>query len=183
MSNRATWISSIIITIVCGCTSKATDEQLGAMCDNKLKLSGVLRGTVYEEEAKRITEEYKTKEDNLKAEMERDLKGMDDVLAGRLKSIEEEGDAQKEERIKMAQEDIDKKKKAIIDQFNPLIKKLTPQKEYAINNAKEYVEKRKKEAASAKDACVSSGKQAGVTEAMANCRIHAESIDAYDACK
>ena len=127
MIKWATLVCIVVFHFMGGCASKASDELLGTMCDNKLKVSGVLRGTVYEEEAKRITDEYKTKEDNLKAEMERDLKGMDDVLAGRLKAIEsgegEETDEQKEERIKAAKEDIEKKKKGITDQFEPLIKK------------------------------------------------------------
>ena len=169
--------------LLSGCASKASDELTNKMCENKMKLSGVFRGTVYEEESKRITEEYKVKADKLKAEMERDLKGMDDVLAGRLKSIEESGDDQKEERIAAAKEDIEKKKKGIMDQFNPLIEKLTPQRDYALENAKEYVEKRKKEATEATQKCVSKAKEASVTEELANCRIQAASIDTYDACK
>lgn len=166
-----------------GCASKASDELINQMCENKMKLSGVLRGTVYEEEATRITEEFKVKEEKLKAEMERDIKGMDDVLAGRLKSIDESGGNEKEARIAAAKEDIDKKKKGITDQFNPLIEKLTPQKEYALENAKEYVEKRKKEAAAATEKCVSEAKSASIEEETANCRIKADSVDAYDACK
>ncbi len=168
-----------------GCASKASDELLGQMCDNKLKLSGVLRGTVYEEEAARITDEFKQKEDNLRGEMERDLKGMDDVLAGRIKAVEsDEGDAsQKAERIRAAKEDIEKKKKGITDQFEPLIQKLTPQRDYALKNAEEYVAKRKKEADAEKEKCLLQAKSASVTEEKAACRIKASSVAAYDACK
>ena len=187
MIKWATLVCIVVFHFMGGCASKASDELLGTMCDNKLKVSGVLRGTVYEEEAKRITDEYKTKEDNLKAEMERDLKGMDDVLAGRLKAIEsgegEETDEQKEERIKAAKEDIEKKKKGITDQFEPLIKKLTPQRDYALNQAKEYVAKRQKEASESREKCVSEAKDAEVTEALANCRIKAGTVEVYDLCK
>lgn len=182
MSKKVLYLLSFAL-LLSGCASKASDELINQMCENKMKLSGVFRGTVYEEESQRITEEYKVKEDKLKAEMERDLKGMDDVLAGRLKSIEESGDDQKEARIAAAKEDIEKKKKGITDQFNPLIEKLTPQKEYALENAKEYVEKRKKEAAATTEKCVSEAKSTSVEEETANCRIKAQSIDAYDACK
>ena len=181
--NTLFFIGFVIATS--GCASKASDDMLSTMCDNKLKITGGLRGTVYEEEATRITEEYDKKEKSLKGEMERDLGGMDDVLAGRMKDIEgsEDSAEAKAEKFKAAKEDIENKKKAIVDQFEPLIKKLTPQKEYALNDAKEYVEKRKSAAEDAKKTCIEQAKKAEVTEAIATCRSQATSAEAYDACK
>ena len=185
MKKKAFLGSIGMMMILAGCASKATDEQLGVMCENKLKITGMLRGTNDEEESARITEEYAQKEKGLTEEMERDLKGMDDVLAGRLKEIEggELSDEEKNEKTAAAKEDIAKKKKAITDQFEPLIEKLTPQKEYALKDAKEYVEKRKAKAADTKQTCITQAKAAGVTAPVAECRAKAATTEEYDACK
>jgi hypothetical protein len=194
MFKKMITVAAVLILFESGCASKASDELVEKMCSHKLEVSGVLRGTVYEEEANRIKEEYKTKEDNLKAEMTRDLKGMDDVLAGRLKAIEsgedqdnadenENPETLKEQRVKAAKDDIEKKKKEITDQFEPLIAKLSPQRDFALNQAKSYTQKRQKEAAEAKETCIAQAQKAEVTEALATCRINANSVDAYDACK
>jgi hypothetical protein len=180
--NSILW-SVVFFLILFGCSSNASDELLEKMCDNKMKVTGVLRGTVLEEESARITEEYGKKESNLKEEMDRDLKGMDDVLAGRLKDIEAGGEGDKEKKIAAAKEDIEKKKKAIIDQFEPLIKKLSPQKEYALRDAETYVEKRKATAEKEKEKCIKQAKEAGVTEAVATCRLQAKTPEVYDSCK
>ena len=165
-----------------GCKSKAADGTVNQMCEHKLEISGTLRGTSYEEESKRISGEYEKKEADLKKEQDRDLGGLDDVLQVRLKDIEAEGAADKEEKITAAKEDIEKKKKAVVDQFEPLIAKLGPQKAYALKDAKEYTDKRSAEAGKAKEACLEDAKKSGVSEETAQCRIQAESPDKYDAC-
>ncbi len=159
-----------------GCKSAATDGQINQMCDNKLKIDGTLRGTSYEDESKRISSEFQKKEDALKEEMNRDLKGMDDVLAGRLKGLSKEAD------IAAAEEDIEKKKKAITDQFEPLIEKLQPQKAFALKEAKSYTDKRAADAQAAKASCLEDAKKSAVTEETAQCRIQADSPDTYNTC-
>ena len=166
----------MVTTGLWACKSAATDGQINQMCENKLKISGTLRGTSYEEESKRISDEYQKKEDALKEEMERDLKGMDDVLAGRLKELPDD------DKIAAAKEDIEKKKKGITDQFEPLIAKLHPQKAYALKDAKEYTDKRAAEAEKAKADCLEDAKKTKVTEETALCRIQADSPDKYNAC-
>lgn len=165
-----------------GCKSAATDGQINRMCERKLEISGVLRGTSYEDESKRISREYQKKEDDLKAEMNRDLKGMDDVLSVRLKDIEAEGGADKDAKIAAAKENIDKKKKAIVDQFEPLIAKLHPQKAYALKDAKEYTDKRSTAAHEAKGKCLQEAKKGNISEKTALCRIQSDSPDKYNAC-
>jgi hypothetical protein len=175
----------IVMLISSGCASRASDAQLGEMCQNKLEVTGALRGTVYKTEAERITQEYAQKEKGLKDEMNRDLTGMDDVLSSRLKSIEaaSSSDDEKAEKIAAANADIEKKKKDITDQFENLLSKLTPQRDYALKEAKAYVEKRMKNADETKQKCILQGKEAEVKESTAICRIQAKSTEAYDGCK
>jgi hypothetical protein len=165
-----------------GCKSAATDGQINRMCERKLEVSGTLRGTSYEDESKRISKEYQKKEADLRAEMNRDLKGMDDVLSVRLKDIEAEAGADKDKKIAAAQKDIDKKKKAIVDQFEPLIAKLQPQKAYALKDAKEYTDKRATAAQKAKDKCLQEAKDSNISEKTALCRIQSDSPDKYNDC-
>jgi hypothetical protein len=131
-----------------GCKAKATDEQLDEMCRHLLEISGDMRGTAEKEEVSRIEEEYQKKEKDLKEEMARDLKGMDDVLAQKLADLEagkdvtiptedkgEEGDA--------AEESTGKKKKknapTVEDEEAPL------SKEDTIKAINADIEKKKKE--------------------------------------
>lgn len=180
-----------------GCSSPASSEQLEKMCDKSLDLNGTLRGTSEEEEVGRVEEEYARKEKDLKDEMARDLKGLDDVLAAALEDLkaeeieltEEEAEAGKtpeevrEERIAAKKADIDKKKQPIIEQFERLIEVLGPQKKVQVKKAKEYAAKRRKEADEARAECVSDSEAKGVSGDLAVCRIGAGTQDEYDACK
>ena len=171
-----------LILAAAGCKSKAEDGTVNQMCEHKLDITGVLRGTSYEDESKRISDEYGKKESDLKKEMERDLGGLDDVMQGKLKDLEAEGAEDKDAKIAAAKEDIEKKKKAIVDQFEPLIAKLAPQKTFALREAKEYTDKRTAEASKAKADCLEEAKKSGVTEETAQCRIQAVDPDQYNAC-
>jgi hypothetical protein len=173
---------ALVVSAAAGCKSKATDGQINQMCEHNLIISGTLRGTSYEDESKRISEEYDKKDANLKKEMARDLGGLDDVLALKIKDINAGEAEDKEAQITAAKEDIDKKKKAIVEQFEPLIAKLQPQKAFALKEAREYTDKRSAEAAKAKAECLEAAKKAAVSEETATCRIQADSPDHYNAC-
>lgn len=171
----------ISITVeIAACKSVATDQQIDQMCEKKLEITGVLRGTSYEDESKRISDEYQTKESKLKNEMDRDLRGLDDVLALKIKDMG--GDAAPAAKVNAAKEDIAKKKQAIVEQFEPLIEKLQPQKSYALKSAKEYTDKRAAEAQKAKADCLEDSKKNRIKEETALCRIQADSPDKYNSC-
>ncbi len=178
-------LAVLVVTQGMGCASKATDDQLETMCDHLLEISGDKRGTKEEDEVTRIEEEYAVKEKNLKDEMARDLKGMDDVLTQKRSDVEAgEGSAEeKEATLKAAEENIAKQKKDITDQFERLIKVLGPQKKYAIRDAKKYVKKRQTKAQEAQKRCVEDVKKREITVEKYECRMKAETRDEYFACK
>ena len=133
----------ILIAAAFGCEAKATGGQINTMCMKKLELQGKLRGTVEADEVARVEEEYRVKEESLKKEMARDLKGMEDVRQQKLKDIEN-GQAPpltEEETAaiieKMIEADPSKKK----------IEELTPEqiKEEQTKKGEAVVAKRKKE--------------------------------------
>ncbi len=190
-------------TWMLGCSAKATDDQINKMCQNWLEITGVLRGTSDEAEVAKLDEEFSFKEKQLKEEMDRDLQGLDDVLAQRLAELEkqqieppkdEEQEKTPEEPVKTPEElkedrknavkaDIEKKKKAIRDQFEPMIEKLGPQKEIRINKAKEYTSERRAEADEALEKCLAKTKKEAVTEEVATCRAAADRKEHYNACR
>lgn len=172
----------LAVSTALGCKSPATDGQVNLMCEHNLAISGTLRGTSYEDESKRISEEYEKKDADLKKEMNRDLGGLDDVAAVKIKDIEAEAAEDKDAKIAAVKEDIEKKKKAIVEQFEPLIAKLEPQKAFQLKEAKEYTDKRSAEAGKAKSDCLDEAKKTGVSEETAACRIQAKSPDQYNAC-
>ncbi len=187
--------ASLFALAATGCSIPATDSQLEGMCRNHLELKGDLRGTSEEEEVGRIEEEYAVKEKNLKSEMARDLKGMDDVLEQALKDLEtaeitptEEDEGKtveqlKEELKKSKTASIEEKKKPIIEQFERLLKVLGLQKKVQVDKAREYAAKNKEKADKAHAECVAAAKKKGIFAETADCRIRAKSLDDYDACK
>ena len=141
-------ILSKVVTVILagalfGCEAKATDEQIGQMCQNKLALQGKLRGTVEADEVARVEEEYRVKKDALQKEMDRDLKGMDDAHKQKMKDIEDGTVAPLGEKeiadiiAKIVEADPSQKK----------LEELTPEqiKEVQIEKAEAITAKRKKE--------------------------------------
>ncbi len=188
---------AIAACLILGCEAKATDDQLQAMCKNMLELKGTLRGTDEAKEAARVEGEYRIKEETLKKEMDRDLRGMEEVRAQKMKDIEageapalSEEEAEdltpeqiKEAQIKKAEEIVEKRRKEITEEAEGLLAKLGPQKTYAIRDAKKYAAKRLGEAQEAEKGCIDAAKKKGVTEKIATCRAQAQSKDDYKACK
>lgn len=204
-------MAAVWAAVISGCETKATEDQLQSMCRHLLEISGDYRGTQEAEEVSRIEAEYAQKEKALKEEMDRDLKGMDDVLTQKLADIEAgkaitlppaetdesenaadekkgkdskaEEPLTKEQMVEAAKKDIEKKKKDITDQFERLIKVLGPQQKYAIRDAKKYVVKRQKRAAETEKRCIEDVKKRDISEKKFNCRMKSDTRDAYFACE
>jgi hypothetical protein len=138
---------TLVAAAALGCQAKATDEQIEKMCKHLLEISGDMRGTLEKEEVARIETEYAEKEKSLKAEMERDLKGMDDVLAQKLSTIEKEaaeaaapGEEEEKKKAKKAKEEEDEGEgEGENEDEEPLTK------EEKIKAANEDIAKKKKE--------------------------------------
>jgi hypothetical protein len=134
-----------------GCKAKATDEQLEEMCKHLLEISGDMRGTSEKEEVSRVEEEYQKKETDLKEEMARDLKGMDDVHAQKLADIEAgkdvvEAPAEDQDEEGEAAGEKEKAGKTKKKKDAPKAEEEAPlSKEDKIKAANEDIEKKKKE--------------------------------------
>ncbi len=193
-----------VTSLAFGCGNKATDEQINKMCANQAELTGEMRGTSEKEEIVRIEEEHKVKEQKLKDELARDLKGWDDVVKQRIANLEKEEEKtpkekegteeeeektpeekakEKEDKKKEILEDSKKKKQALKDAAEPFFKKLKPNKERAIRKVKEYVKERQQKAQKYLKKCAAKAKKEGVTEEIANCRINTVRKEKYSACR
>ncbi len=180
-----------------GCAPKASDEKVGEMCKNYLKVTGISKTTVIKEEEDRITAEYDAKGKRMQGDLARDLKGQDDVYEGRIKSLEtdeitltedEEKEGvtveQKKEAFKTKYtEEYERNKKNLNEEFEKFFAKLAPQRDREIRLAKEFVSKRKITANEEMEKCLTKTKAEGVSESTADCRIQAKITPEYEACE
>ncbi len=119
-----------VFVFAAGCGSKASDEEINKMCRNYLKITGVLKGSDEKKEVARVIKERTAEKNALKEEMERDLKGQDDVLTLALKTLDEEEALKKAEAANQTNEEAaeDKKKGEESDEEAPPEKTLEEKK-------------------------------------------------------
>jgi len=189
-------MSSILVcSFSIGCAEKATQEQIDKMCENLADLSGVLKASSEVEEGARIEAEFNAKMKANRDELERDLKGLDDVLAVKLAEIEkvpaktpeeleeikknlkedEEMPPTKEEQIAALKADFEKKKEEVRGPLNHEYETLKPrmerEKKDVMKVAREKHEKQVKIIADCQ------AKSKGITLETAKCRTNANTVD------
>ncbi len=155
------------------CVTSATDEEIGKMCDNLVKLRGDVDASSVAEKSAEVKERYQREEKRLKDWKARDLKAWDEELEAKLKATEDE-----EEQAKL-KEEYGKKKAITESKHDPGIAELPKKLEAALAKAKAEVDENQKAWKAAVDECAAKAKKEGVSQKVAQCRIAAESTDKY----
>ena len=160
-------------TLVVSCVPAATDGEIAQMCENLVGLRADGPLPVEKDLLARVEEDFKAREKKLVDWRAKDLKGWDDELAAKLEKAEND-----EEKAKL-NEDYAKKKEVTSKQFDPDFQALGPSKEAAIKEAKKKVVDEKAERDEEIKKCVTEAKNEGISQKVAQCRIKADSTDAY----
>lgn len=185
------------IPLCLGCAAKATDEKIDEMCTNYLKVTGISKSTDEAAEVARITKEYEAKGKKLRDEIDRDIKGQQDVYNQRIADLEKTDVELTEEEIKQkvttAQKkdsliakytaEFEKNKKGFEDDFDKFFAKIAPRRDREIADSKAYVKARKEKADKAMAKCVKDAKNSGVSDVTATCRVEAKVTDQYNGCQ
>jgi len=160
--------------LVGGCAPAATDAELTQMCENLVQLRGEVDNTSAEERTAKVEEEFGKREKLHHEQQEAALKGADASLKGKL---EQAGD---DEEAKAKVEAEHKEMRASLEQEGAgLLAKLEAEKEEALAAAKKKAADAAAELADEVKKCKDEAAAEGVTQTMAQCRIKAESTDAY----
>ncbi len=160
-------------TVVVSCIPAATDAEIGQMCENLVGLRADGPLPVEKDLLASIDEDFKAQEKKLVDWRAKDLKGWDDELAAKLKEAESD-----EEKAKL-NEDYAKKKEITSKQFDPDLQALGPNKEAAVKAAREKIADKKAERDEEVKKCVEEAATEGPSQQVAQCRIKADSTDAY----
>ena len=160
-------------TVVVSCVPAATDGEIGQMCENLVGLRADGPLPVEKDLLARVDEDFKTREKKLVDWRAKDLKGWDVELAAKLEKAETD-----EEKAKL-NEDYTKKKEVTSKQFEPDFQALGPAKEAAVKDAKKKVVDEKAGRDEEVKRCVAEAKNEGPSQKVAQCRIKAQSVDAY----
>ena len=160
-------------TVVVSCIPAATDAEIGQMCENLVGLRADGPLPVEKDLLARVEEDFKAREKKLVDWRAKDLKGWDDELAAKLEKAESD-----EEKAKL-NEDYAKKKEITSKQFDPDFQALGPSKEAAVKEAKKKVADEKAGRDEEVKKCVGEAKNEGISQQVAQCRIKADSTDAY----
>ncbi len=159
--------------VVISCIPAATDDEIGQMCENLVGLRAGAPLPLEKDLLAKVDEDFKARDKKLVDWRAKDLKGWDVELAAKLEKAETD-----EEKAKL-NEDYTKKKEVTSKQFEPDFKALAPAKEAAIKDAKKKVVEAKAERDEEVKKCVAEAKNEGPSQQVAQCRIKAQSSDAY----
>ena len=178
MKNSVTVTVSIMTLLAVGCVPNATDAELNQMCEILVELRGEVDRSSEKELIAAVEERFKKEAIRLKDWKARDLKGWDDELAAKLKEVE------KEEEKTALTEEYAKKKETTASKHDPGIAALGGKKKEAIAEAKKAAVENQKAWDQAVAECTDAAKKEGVSQAVAQCRIKADSTDKYwNACR
>ena len=163
----------VIGAAMMGCGTPATDAEVNDMCKNLVSLreGGPVAGEA--ELIAKVEDDFAKSEKRLLEWKARDLKGWDEELAAKLEKAESDEDK------KALEEEYAKKKKVTEEQFAPDIAKLVPDKKAALEEAKKKAAEKQAQRDEKVAECVKEAAAEGVTQQLAQCRIKAESTDAY----
>lgn len=197
---RTTFVSMLVLLgcgTLLGCEESATEDQIAKMCENLADLRGELRGSDVEAEVGKIQAEWDVKEQALKEDLAKDLKGQDDVLALKIKDIEAgngeplpevdtDSDGEPEEQeltpeeVKAKQKELAEaliaKRKAEVEKgYAGDFEKLPRRRDREIGEAREAAEKKRAKADKTIADCVAQYQKEGLSKEAAQCRIDAKS--------
>jgi hypothetical protein len=162
------------LVILSGCAPAATDAELKQMCENLTALRGEVDTTTLEERTAKVAEEFGKREKLHNDQQEAALKGADGALKGALEAAGEDEEAKKKAEAEHAE-----MRKTLEKEGADALTALKTEKEAALAAAKEKTEAAQAELAETVGKCIEEAKAEGVTQPVAQCRIKAESTDAY----
>lgn len=167
------------LTTMTSCAPSATDAELKSMCENLVGLRGEIDTRTLEERSAKILESFGKRETLHNEQQAAALKGADAELEGALKEAEDkeaEDDEETQKKLKAQHAEI---RKSLEQEGAAALADIKADKEAALAEAKAKVEETQKEFAEAVDTCIGEAKNEGLTQSVAQCRIKAESTDAY----
>lgn len=169
-----TWVLALSFGLSCtACIPSATDEELGKMCENLIRIRGEIDASTIEEMTAAIKERFQREEKRLTDWKKRDLKGWDDEMNAKLEATEDVA-----EKAQIAA-DYAKKKQVTASKHDPGITALPKKMAAALEDAKKKVAANQSAWAAAVTSCVAEAKKEGVSQKVAQCRISADSTDKY----
>ncbi len=166
-------VFSFVGTVVVSCVPTATDGEIDRMCENLVGLRSDGPLPIEKDLLARVEEDFKAREKKLVDWRAKDLKGWDDELAAKLEKAEND-----EEKARL-NEEYAKKKVVTSRQFDPDFQALGPSKEAAVKEAKKKVADEKAARDEEVKKCVAQAANEGISQQVAQCRIKADSTDAY----
>jgi len=173
---RLTFMAALLCgaAMLGGCAPSATEPELKAMCENLAALRGEVDSRTLEERTAKVEEEFGKREALAQEQQEAALKGADGMLEA---DLQEAGDD--EETKKAARAEHAATRKRLEQEGADEAAALKSDKEAALAEAKTAFEQAQKDLAEALDTCMAEARNEGVTQPVAQCRIKAESTDAY----
>jgi colicin import membrane protein len=162
------------LALLSSCAPAATDAELTQMCENLVQLRGEIDDTTAEERTAKVEEEFAEREKIHHEQQEAALRGVDGALKGKL---EEAGD---DEEAKQKLEAEHKETRAGLEKEGAdLLAELKAEKEKALAAARQKAADAAAERDEAIKKCKEEATAEGVNQTVAQCRIKAESTDAY----
>jgi hypothetical protein len=173
---RLTLLGLVLGSLVAlsGCAPAATDAELKQMCENLTALRGEVDSTTLEERTAKVEEDFGKREKLHHEQQEAALRGADAALKGALEAAGDEEEAKKKAETEHAET-----RKRLEKEGADELAAIKTEKEAALAAAKEKAEAAQAELAEAVSKCVEEAQAEGVTQPVAQCRIKAESTDAY----
>ena len=165
---------------VTACIPAATDAELDAMCKNLVQVRGEVAVESIEDLKQGIEKRFAELGENIERARAAEIKLWDEELAAKLKEAEEQDeDAEDPLDPKKIKTEFAAKKAESNKPFDEQKSQIEPDKQAAIKDAEARVSKATADLAAAVEKCVGEAKAEGVGQQIAQCRVKAESTDAY----